>query len=153
MIQAITPITQQTEGDIIMNETVNNINTANFELKMESVEFKGITLKGLSVSGHADFSDEKVKMETEGAVSILKALFAFADAKLDRVIEHAIEADNKRAELRQKEFERETEILLKKEEREKEYFNERVAAKKAECEYWKVRTASVRKEEEGDAEK
>lgn len=134
--------------------TINNINTANFELKMEAVEFKGITLKGVSVSAHADFSDEKVKMETEGAVSILKAMFAFADAKLDRVIDHVIESDNKRAELRQKEFERETALLQRKEEREREYFNERLSAQKAEREYWEARTASVLKEEkEDDAEK
>ena len=126
------------------NNTKNTNNVANIEIKLESVEFKGITLKGLSVSGHADFSDEKVKMETEGAISILKALFAFADAKIDRVIEHAIEADNRRADLRQKEFERETELLLKKEDREAEYFKERVATKKAECEYWKARTEAVK---------
>ena len=134
-----------------MNETTNNINTANIEIKLESVEFKGITLKGLTVSGRADFSDEKVRMETEGAVSILKALFAFADAKLDRVIEHAIEADNQRAELRQKEFERETAHRQKNDEREEEYFKERVATKKAECEYWKARTEALKKED--DAEK
>ena len=127
-----------------MNETNNNTNVANFELKLESVEFKGITLKGLTVSGRADFSDEKVRMETEGAVTILKALFTFADAKIDRLIEHAIEADNRRHDLRQKEFERETELLLKKEDREAEYFKERVATKKAECEYWKARTEAVK---------
>ena len=118
----------------------NNVNTANFELKLESVEFKGITLKGLSVAAHADFSDEKVRVETEGAITVLKALFAFADAKLDRLLEQAIESDNRRAELRQKEFERES-----------EYFKERVATKKAECEYWKARTASVLKEEKKDS--
>ena len=136
-----------------MNETTNNINTANIEIKLESVEFKGITLKGLTVSGRADFSDEKVRMETEGAVTILKALFTFADAKIDRVIEHAIEADNQRAELRQKEFDRETELLLKKEDREKAYFDERIATKKAECEYWKARTEAVQEEKKDDTEK
>ena len=135
-----------------MNEAANNRNTANIEIKLESVEFKGITLKGLSMSAHADFSDEKVKMETEGAVSILKALFAFADTKLDRVIDHAIENDNRRAELRQKEFERESDFLQRKEKREEEYFNERISAKKAECEYWKTRTEAVKKEKD-DAEK
>ena len=116
------------------NETVNtnNINSANFELKLESIEFKGITLKGLSMSARADFSDEKVKMETEGAVSILKALFSFADAKLDRVIEHAVEADNRRFELRQKEFERETELR-----------KARVESEHAHRDFWKARTAEI----------
>lgn len=116
------------------NETVNtnNVNTANFDLKLESIEFKGVTLKGLSVTARADFSDEKVRMETEGAVSILKALFAFADAKIDRVIEHAIEADNRRAELRQKEFERETELR-----------KARVESEHAHRDFWKARTAEI----------
>ena len=122
-----------------MENNTNNVNTANFELKLESIEFKGVTLKGLTVSGRADFSDEKVRMETEGAVTLMKALFAFADSKLDRLIDHAIETNTKRVELRQKEFDRENELL-----------KARVAAKKAECEYWKAAAQEALKEEEKD---
>lgn len=114
------------------NNTKNTNNVASFELKMESIEFKGITLKGLSVTGHADFSDEKVRMETEGAVSILKALFSFADAKLDRVIEHAIEANTKRLEIRQTEVESESEVR-----------KARIESEHAQRDFWKARTEAI----------
>lgn len=132
-----------------MNETTNNrnnettnVNTADLCIKLESIEFKGITLKGLTMSAHADFSDEKVRVETEGAITVLKALFAFADSKLDRVIEHAIEADNKRLELRQKEVEHEAERR-----------KARIETENAQRDFWKARTeAIVAALKRGDAE-
>ena len=89
------------------NETVNtnvrNNSTANFEFTIGEVEFKGITLKNLKMSAHADITDENVKISTDGAVGLLKAIFTFADAKVDKVIEHQMEMDQKRLELRDQE--------------------------------------------------
>lgn len=89
------------------NETVNtnvrNNSTANFEFTIGEVEFKGITLKNLKMSAHADITDENVKISTDGAVGLLKAIFTFADAKVDKVIEHQMKMDVKRLELRDQE--------------------------------------------------
>ena len=81
-------------------ETTNAMNTATFEFSIDEIEVKGITLKGLSMKATADFSDEKVRMETEGAVQVLKMVLGWADGKIDRLIEHAIEADQHREERR-----------------------------------------------------
>lgn len=90
------------------NETVNtnvrNNSTANFEFTIGEVEFKGITLKNLKMSAHADITDENVKISTDGAVGLLKAIFTFADAKVDKVIEHQMKMDVKRLELRDQEI-------------------------------------------------
>ena len=78
------------------NETTNNVrnnSTANFEFTIGEVEFKGITLKNLKMSAHADITDENVKISTDGAVGLLKAIFTFADAKVDKVIEHQMKMD------------------------------------------------------------
>lgn len=88
------------------NETTNNVrnnSTANFEFTIGEVEFKGITLKNLKMSAHADITDENVKISTDGAVGLLKAIFTFADAKVDKVIEHQMKMDVKRLELRDQE--------------------------------------------------
>lgn len=89
------------------NETVNtnvrNNSTANFEFTIGEVEFKGITLKNLKMSAHADITDENVKISTDGAVGLLKAIFTFADAKVDKVIENQMKMDVKRIELRDQE--------------------------------------------------
>lgn len=89
------------------NETTNNVrnnSTANFEFTIGEVEFKGITLKNLKMSAHADITDENVKISTDGAVGLLKAIFTFADAKVDKVIEHQMKMDVKRLELRDQEI-------------------------------------------------
>lgn len=89
------------------NETVNtnvrNNSTADFEFSIGEIEFKGITLKNLKMTAHADITDENVRVSTDGAVSLLKAIFTFADAKVDKVIEHQMKMDQKRLELRDQE--------------------------------------------------
>lgn len=89
------------------NETVNtnvrNNSTANFEFTIGEVEFKGITLKNLKMSACADITDENVKISTDGAVGLLKAIFTFADAKVDKVIEYQMKMEQKRLELRDQE--------------------------------------------------
>ena len=89
------------------NETVNtnvrNNSTADFEFSIGEIEFKGITLKNLKMTAHADITDENVRVSTDGAVGLLKAIFTFADAKVDKVIEYQLKMDQKRLELRDQE--------------------------------------------------
>lgn len=91
------------------NETVNtnvrNNSTANFEFTIGEVEFKGITLKNLKMSACADITDENMRISTDGAVGLFKALMSFADTKIDRLIDHSVESDNKRIEIQKLEAE------------------------------------------------
>ena len=89
------------------------------------MEFKGITLKNLKMSAHADITDENVKISTDGAVGLLKAIFTFADAKVDKVIEHQMKMDVKRLELRDQEVKasvEESKARTKKYEEESKYW-------------------------------
>lgn len=110
------------------NETSNNVrnnSTANFEFTIGEVEFKGITLKNLKMSAHADITDENVKISTDGAVGLLKAIFTFADAKVDKVIEHQMKMDEKRIALRDQEVKasiEENKARIKKYEEESKYW-------------------------------
>ena len=115
------------------NETVNtnvrNNSTANFEFTIGEVEFKGITLKNLKMSAHADITDENVRVSTDGAVGLLKAIFTFADTKVDKVIEHQMKMDVKRLELRDQEVKasvEESKARTKKYEEESKYWQAKV---------------------------
>lgn len=111
-----------------MNNETNNVRNnsiANFEFTIGEIEFKGIILKNLKMSAHADITDENVKISTEGAVGLFKTIMSFADAKLDKIIEHACAADDKRIEIRKLEAEassKESEARASKYEAETEYW-------------------------------
>lgn len=85
------------------NTNIRNNSTADFDFTIGEIEFKGITLKNLKMSAHADITDENVRISTDGAVGLLKAIFTFADAKVDKMIEHQMWMDQKRLELRDQE--------------------------------------------------
>ena len=107
------------------NTNVRNNSTANFEFTIGEVEFKGITLKNLKMSAHADITDENVKISTDGAVGLLKAIFTFADAKVDKMIEHQMKVDQKHLELRDQEVKasiEENKARTKKYEEESKYW-------------------------------
>lgn len=128
------------------NETVNtnvrNNSTANFEFTIGEVEFKGITLKNLKMSAHADITDENVKISTDGAVGLLKAIFTFADAKVDKVIEHQMKMDVKRLELRDQEVKSSVEES-----------KARTAKYEEESKYWQAKVKDLVKDDpEGDKE-
>lgn len=128
------------------NETVNtnvrNNSTANFEFTIGEVEFKGITLKNLKMSAHADITDENVKISTDGAVGLLKAIFTFADAKVDKVIEHQMQMDVKRLELRDQEVKASVEES-----------KARTAKYEEESKYWQAKVKDLVKDDpEGDKE-
>lgn len=128
------------------NETVNtnvrNNSTANFEFTIGEVEFKGITLKNLKMSAHADITDENVKISTDGAVGLLKAIFTFADAKVDKVIEHQMQMDVKRLELRDQEVK--ASVAESK---------ARTAKYEEESKYWQAKVKDLVKDDpEGDKE-
>lgn len=128
------------------NETVNtnvrNNSTANFEFTIGEVEFKGITLKNLKMSAHADITDENVKISTDGAVGLLKAIFTFADAKVDKVIEHQMKMDVKRLELRDQEVKASVEES-----------KARTAKYEEESKYWQAKVKDLVKDDpEGDKE-
>lgn len=128
------------------NETVNtnvrNNSTANFEFTIGEVEFKGITLKNLKMSAHADITDENVKISTDGAVGLLKAIFTFADAKVDKVIEHQMQMDVKRLELRDQEVKSSVEES-----------KARTAKYEEESKYWQAKVKDLVKDDpEGDKE-
>ena len=128
------------------NETVNtnvrNNSTANFEFTIGEVEFKGITLKNLKMSAHADITDENVKISTDGAVVLLKAIFTFADAKVDKVIEHQMQMDVKRLELRDQEVKSSVEES-----------KARTAKYEEESKYWQAKVKDLVKDDpEGDKE-
>lgn len=127
------------------NETINNVrnnSTANFEFTIGEVEFKGITLKNLKMSAHADITDENVKISTDGAVGLLKAIFTFADAKVDKVIEHQMKMDVKRLELRDQEVKASVEES-----------KARTAKYEEESKYWQAKVKDLVKDDpEGDKE-
>lgn len=128
------------------NETVNtnvrNNSTANFEFTIGEVEFKGITLKNLKMSACADITDENVKISTDGAVGLLKAIFTFADAKVDKVIEHQMKMDVKRLELRDQEVKASVEES-----------KARTAKYEEESKYWQAKVKDLVKDDpEGDKE-
>lgn len=128
------------------NETVNtnvrNNSTANFEFTIGEVEFKGITLKNLKMSAHADITDENVKISTDGAVGLLKAIFTFADAKVDKVIEHQMQMDVKRLELRDQEVKSSVEES-----------KARTVKYEEESKYWQAKVKDLVKDDpEGDKE-
>lgn len=128
------------------NETVNtnvrNNSTANFEFTIGEVEFKGITLKNLKMSACADITDENVKISTDGAVGLLKAIFTFASAKVDKVIEHQMKMDVKRLELRDQEVKASVEES-----------KARTAKYEEESKYWQAKVKDLVKDDpEGDKE-
>lgn len=85
--------------------TTSNINSANFNFTIDEIEVKGISLKGLKMHAHADFSDEKVKTEVDGCVSIFKMLLNWGDAKIDRLIDEELTDRREMRDLRKKERE------------------------------------------------
>lgn len=124
------------------NETTNNVrnnSTANFEFTIGEVEFKGITLKNLKMSAHADITDENVKISTDGAVGLLKAIFTFADAKVDKVIEHQMKMDVKRLELRDQEIKAHVEES-----------KARTAKYEEESKYWQAKVKDLVKDDPED---
>ena len=124
------------------NETTNNVrnnSTANFEFTIGEVEFKGITLKNLKMSAHADITDENVKISTDGAVGLLKAIFTFADAKVDKVIEHQMQMDVKRLELRDQEIKAHVEES-----------KARTAKYEEESKYWQAKLKDLVKDDPDD---
>ena len=127
------------------NETTNNVlnnSTADFEFSIGEIEFKGITLKDLKMSAHADITDENVRISTDGAVGLLKAIFNFADAKIDKVIEHQMEMDKIRSERREKE----TAASIEETKARTNKYN-------AEREYWIARKDAIVKEQSNDDKK
>ena len=127
------------------NETTNNVrnnSTADFEFSIGEIEFKGITLKDLKMSAHADITDENIRISTEGAVGLFKAIMSFADTKIDRLIDHEIEADNKRIEIR--------ELEAKASAKESEA---RASKYTAESKYWDAKRDAILKEHPTTADK
>ena len=128
------------------NETVNtnvrNNSTADFEFSIGEIEFKGITLKNLKMTAHADITDENVRVSTDGAVSLLKAIFTFADAKVDKVLEHQMKMDQKRLELRDQEVKASVEES-----------KARTAKYEEESKYWEAKTKNLFKEADNKEDK
>ena len=81
------------------------INTANFEVNIGEIEIKGISIKNVSMSAHADFSDERVKLEVDGAIAIFKMILNFADQKLNKIIDTQIAEQFAMRDIRIKEAE------------------------------------------------
>ena len=127
------------------NETVNtnvrNNSTADFEFSIGEIEFKGTTLKNLKMSAHADITDENVKISTDGAVGLLKAIFTFADAKVDKVLEHQMKMDQKRLELRDQEVKASVEES-----------KARTAKYEEESKYWEAKTKNLFKDDPDNKE-
>lgn len=128
------------------NETVNtnvrNNSTANFEFTIGEVEFKGITLKNLKMSACADITDENMRISTDGAVGLFKALMSFADTKIDRLIDHSVESDNKRIEIQKLEAEASAKES-----------GARASKYDAESKYWDAKRDAILKEHPATADK
>lgn len=128
------------------NETINtNVrknSIADFEFSIGEIEFKGITLKNLKMTAHADITDENVRISTDGAIGLMKAIFTFADTKIDKVIEHQMEMDKIRSERRNQEVE--TDIKESK---------ARTAKYTAESEYWTAKKEAIVNGKPNDTEK
>lgn len=127
------------------NETVNtnirNNSTVDFDFTIGEIEFKGIALKNIKMSAHTDITDENMRISTDGAVGLFKAIMTFADTKIDRLIDHEIEADNKRIEIRNLE----AEASAKESEA-------RASKYAAESKYWDAKRDAILKEQPADKE-
>ena len=115
----------------------NNVNTASFDFTIDEIEIKGISLKGLKMSARADFSDEKVRTEVDGCVSIFKMLLNWGDEKVNKLIDDELTDRREMRNLRKKEKEAHIAESLSRVERDK--------AEAVECE---ARAERQRKESE-----
>ena len=61
-----------------------NINTGHLEIEVGELCWNGITLKGLHAVAHADFTDERVRVEADMAMKLVNQLLAtFGDSLVD----------------------------------------------------------------------
>ena len=129
------------------NETNNNNNVRNnsigeIEFTIGEIEVKGITLKNLKMSAHADITDENIRISTDGAVGVLKAILNFVDSKLDKMIEHRMEMEKIRSERSEKES---AASIEEKKARSSKY--------NAESKYWDAKRDAILKEYPATADK
>lgn len=79
-----------------INMPKKEINTAHAELCIEEFSYKGITLKGLHANAHAEFTDEKVRVETDACMKLfLRLLDEFAPSVV-KLIEKESEVSDAR---------------------------------------------------------
>ena len=128
-------------NDETINTNIRNNSTADFDFTIGEIEFKGVTLKNIKMSAHTDITDENVRISTDGAVGLFKAILTFADTKIDRLIDHEIEAANKRIEIQKLE----AEASAKESEA-------RASRYDAESKYWDAKRDAILKEHPADKE-
>lgn len=78
-----------------INMPKKEINTACAELTIEEFSYKGITLKGLRGHAHAEFTDEKVRVETDACMKLFGQLIGEFAPSIIKLIE--AETENTKA--------------------------------------------------------
>lgn len=78
-----------------INMPKKEINTGCAEICIEEFSYKGITLKGLRAHAHAEFTDEKVRVEADAAMKLIGSLLGEFGPSLIKLME--AEAENTKA--------------------------------------------------------
>ena len=80
-----------------INMPKKEINTGCAEISIEEFSYKGVTLKGLHAHAHAEFTDEKVRVETDAAMKLIGNLLGEFGPSLVKLME--AEAENTKARI------------------------------------------------------
>lgn len=70
-----------------INMPKKEINTGCAEICIEEFSYKGVTLKGLHAHAHAEFTDEKVRVETDAAMKLFGNLLGEFGPSIVKLIE------------------------------------------------------------------
>ena len=83
-------------ANLNINMPKREINTGCAEISIEEFSYKGVTLKGLHAHAHAEFTDEKVRVETDACMKLfLRLLDEFAPSVV-KLIEKETEVSDAR---------------------------------------------------------
>ena len=104
-----------------INMPKKETNTGCAEISIEEFSYKGVTLKGLHAHAHAEFTDEKVRVETDACMKLFGQLLGEFAPSIVKLIDaeaentkarHALyEAQTKEAEARAAKYEAEAKAV------------------------------------------
>lgn len=82
-----------------INMPKKEINTGCAEICIEEFSYKGVTLKGLHAHAHAEFTDEKVRVETDACMKMFGQLLSEFAPSIAKLLEKEAEIVDVRREL------------------------------------------------------
>ena len=88
-------IDRHNNASLNINMPKKEINTGCAEFHIEEFSYKGIALKGLRAHAHAEFTDEKVRVEADAAMKLIGNLLGEFGPSLVKLME--AESENTKA--------------------------------------------------------